>query len=164
MILTEDKHFAEAVKSGRKIKRKTIYYTGKLEQTAPKPLKIGDYVKGNGIFAGIIYDENGQNPKKLFVAMKDVNKKMTWDEAMKYNYGKYHLPNIREIMQILLNLKVINKGLLENKGQDLSDFKSYWSSSEYTDNHSWFTCFDYSYGFIYDNKKGNTFVRPVLAL
>lgn len=135
MILTTDKDFADAVKRGQKIKKQTVYYT-------VKHLKIGDFVEGKGIYAGVLYDENGENPKSLFVAMKDTPEKMNWSTAMAQDYGQYRLPDIRELTQIHLYKDAINAGLRKNGGEALKD-NWYWSSSE-----------DYSYGY------GAWVVRP----
>ncbi len=122
MILTTDKDFADAVKRGQKIKKQTVYYT-------VKHLKIGDFVEGKGIYAGVMYDENGENPKSLFVAMKDAPEKMNWSTAMAQDYGQYRLPDIRELTQIHLYKDAINAGLRKNGGEALKD-NWYWSSSE----------------------------------
>lgn len=122
MILTTDKDFADAVKRGQKIKKQTVYYT-------VKHLKIGDFVEGKGIYAGVLYDENGENPKSLFVAMKDAPEKMNWSTAMAQDYGQYRLPDIRELTQIHLYKDAINAGLRKNGGEALKD-NWYWSSSE----------------------------------
>ena len=123
MILTTDKDFADAVKRGQKIKKQTVYYT-------VKHLKIGDFVEGKGIYAGVLYDENGENPKSLFVAMKDAPEKMNWSTAMAQDYGQYRLPDIRELTQIHLYKDAINAGLRKNGGEALKD-NWYWSSSEF---------------------------------
>ena len=157
MILTTDKDFADAVKRGQKIKKQTVYYT-------VKHLKIGDFVEGKGIYAGVMYDENGENPKSLFVAMKDAPEKMNWSTAMAQDYGQYRLPDIRELTQIHLYKDAINAGLRKNGGEALKD-NWYWSSSEY------YTYGDYAWvvspsdGYMnYDNKINSIPVRCVLAL
>lgn len=129
MILTTDKNFADAVKRGQKIKKQTVYYT-------VKHLKIGDFVEGKGIYAGVLYDENGENPKSLFVAMKDAPEKMNWSTAMAQDYGQYRLPDIRELTQIHLYKDAINAGLRKNGGEALKD-NWYWSSSEYSYFNAW---------------------------
>lgn len=162
MILTTDKDFADAVKRGQKIKKQTVYYTGKLENV--KHLKIGDFVEGKGIYAGVLYDENGENPKSLFVAMKDAPEKMNWSTAMAQDYGQYRLPDIRELTQIHLYKDAINAGLRKNGGEALKD-NWYWSSSEYTnygDNYAWVV--RPSDGYMGSSYKNNsTRVRCVLA-
>ncbi len=155
MILTTDKDFADAVKRGQKIKKQTVYYT-------VKHLKIGDFVEGKGIYAGVLYDENGENPKSLFVAMKDAPEKMNWSTAMAQDYGQYRLPDIRELTQIHLYKDAINAGLRKNGGEPLKD-EYYWSSSEYYSNNAWYVrpsdgFMNGSYGKIYSLP-----VRCVLA-
>lgn len=156
MILTTDKDFADAVKRGQKIKKQTVYYT-------VKHLKIGDFVEGKGIYAGVMYDENGENPKSLFVAMKDAPEKMNWSTAMAQDYGQYRLPDIRELTQIHLYKDAINAGLRKNGGEALKD-NWYWSSSEYYNyvNYAWVVV--PSDGFMNSfSKYGSYRVRCVLA-
>lgn len=158
MILTTDKDFADAVKRGQKIKKQTVYYT-------VKHLKIGDFVEGKGIYAGVMYDENGENPKSLFVAMKDAPEKMNWSTAMAQDYGQYRLPDIRELTQIHLYKDAINAGLRKNGGEALKD-NWYWSSSE---NYAYDVLYAWSVrpsdGGVDDDGKGSSArVRCVLAL
>ena len=159
MILTTDKDFADAVKRGQKIKKQTVYYTGKLENV--KHLKIGDFVEGKGIYAGVLYDENGENPKSLFVAMKDAPEKMNWSTAMAQDYGQYRLPDIRELTQIHLYKDAINAGLRKNGGEALKD-NWHWSSSEYVNHNAWIV--NASDGNVYYGNKyfGYGYVRCVL--
>ena len=127
------------------------------------PLKIGDFVEGNGVFAGVLYDENGENPKSLFVAMEDTTEEMNWNEAMTQDYGQYHLPTIRELEQIHLYKDAINAGLKKNGGEPLKrDW--YWSSSEVSYGYAWQSDLNYSYGLGNYNKHHTSYVRPVLAL
>ena len=156
MILTTDKDFADAVKRGQKIKKQTVYYT-------VKHLKIGDFVEGKGIYAGVLYDENGENPKSLFVAMKDAPEKMNWSTAMAQDYGQYRLPDIRELTQIHLYKDAINAGLRKNGGEALKD-NWYWSSSEYGSTASSAWVVRPSDGCMYgSHKTSSTRVRCVLA-
>ncbi len=155
MILTTDKDFADAVKRGQKIKKQTVYYT-------VKHLKIGDFVEGKGIYAGVMYDENGENPKSLFVAMKDAPEKMNWSTAMAQDYGQYRLPDIRELTQIHLYKDAINAGLRKNGGEALKD-NWYWSSSENDYGYAWTV--RPSDGYVNYRDKDNSYrVRCVLAL
>lgn len=156
MILTTDKDFADAVKRGQKIKKQTVYYT-------VKHLKIGDFVEGKGIYAGVMYDENGENPKSLFVAMKDAPEKMNWSTAMAQDYGQYRLPDIRELTQIHLYKDAINAGLRKNGGEALKD-NWYWSSSEYGSFGYGAWVVRPSDGTMYSSNKGTSHrVRCVLA-
>ena len=162
MILTTDKEFADAVKSGLKIKKKTIYYTGKLEQEPVKgDYKLFYYVKGKGIYVGLIYDENGENPKKLFIALKDAPEKMTWDEAIRYDSKGYRLPTIRELSLIHMYKDAINAALKKHGGKPLED-DWHWSSTEYSNGSAWLLHFSNGYRDWY-YKYGNYYVRPVLA-
>lgn len=62
---------------------------------------IGDYIEGKGIYAGEIRDSMGENPKQLFVALKDLPREKDWDKAANYKYKNgYKLPDIRELSQI----------------------------------------------------------------
>lgn len=162
MILTTDKEFADAVKSGLEIKKKTIYYTGNFEQGQIKDdYKLFDYVKDKGIYAGLIYDENGENPKKLFIALKDAPEKMTWDEAIRYDFKGYRLPAIRELSLIYMYKDAINAALKKHGGQPLKD-GWYWSSTEYVAGTAWNLGFgNGSRGA--PNKDYDYYVRPVLA-
>ena len=159
MILTTDKDFADAVKRGQKIKKQTVNYT-------EKHLKIGDFVEGKGIYAGVMYDENGENPKSLFVAMKDAPEKMNWSTAMAQDYGQYRLPDIRELTQIHLYKDAINAGLRKNGGEALKD-NWYWSSSEKhgygCDAGAWVVGPSDGYMYYYRNKRNSLPVRCVLA-
>lgn len=135
MILTTDKDFADAVKRGQKIKKQTVYYTGKLENV--KHLKIGDFVEGKGIYAGVLYDENGDNPKPLILALNDWRKKKNWDTAMKSTPEGWRVPNRIEWLIILENKDKINAALEKHGGKKLSEDDWYWSSSEYTNYLAW---------------------------
>ena len=124
-------------------------------------LKIGDFVEGKGIYAGVLYDKNGKNPKELFVAMEDAPEKMDWNTVMAQDYGKYHLPDIRELTQIYLYKDAINAGLKKNGGKALRDYW-YWSSTEGSASRVWGVGF--SSGVRWGNLKYYTgYVRPVLA-
>lgn len=124
-------------------------------------LKIGDFVKDKGIFAGVLYDENGENPKSLFVALEDASQKMDWNTAMAQDYGRYRLPNIRELTQIHLYKDAINAGLKKHGGEVLQDVY-YWSSTEGNSGCAWFVNF-YGGGRWYGYKYLTNYVRPVLA-
>ena len=124
-------------------------------------MKIGDFVNEMGIYAGVLYDENGENPKELFVALKDAEKKMNWNTAMAQDYGEYHLPDIRELTQIHLYKDAINAGLKKNGGEALQD-DWYWSSTETSAAGAWYV--DFISGFRgADYKFIGNYVRPVLA-
>lgn len=124
-------------------------------------LKIGDFVEGKGIYAGILYDENGENPKELFVATEDAPEEIDWDTTKAQDYGQYRLPDIRELMQIHLYQNAINAGLKRNGGEVLRN-EYYWSSTEYSAGYAWTLNF-------YNGRRGapgkgySSYVRPVLA-
>ena len=125
------------------------------------PLKIGDFVEGQGIYAGVLYDENGENPKSLFVAMEDAPKKMDWNTAMAQDYGQYRLPDIRELSQIHLYKDAVNAGLKKNGGKALED-EWYWSSTENSASFAWYLFFSNGHRWV-NLKYSSYYVRPVLA-
>ena len=125
--------------------------------------KTGDYVEGKGIYAGEIRDSMGENPKQLFVALKDLPYRKDWDKAVNYKYKNgYKLPDIRELSQIYHYKEAINKGLVDNGGEK---FKNdwYWSSTEYGNGYAWLLRFSSGNRFA-SGKYGTDYVRPVLAL
>lgn len=125
--------------------------------------KIGDYVKGKGIYAGEIRDSMGENPKQLFVALKDLPCEKDWDKAVNYKYKKgYKLPEIRELSQIYHYKEAINKGLVDNGGEKFKDYW-YWSSTESYSGTAWGLHFS-SGSRAYASKCNTLYVRPVLAL
>jgi hypothetical protein len=160
MILTTDKDFADAVKRGQKIKKQTVYYTGKLENV--KHLKIGDFVEGKGIYAGVLYDENGENPKPLILALNDWRKKKNWDTAMKSTPEGWRVPNRIEWLIILENKDKINAALEKHGGKKLSEDDWYWSSSEYSSGNAWEVHANNG-NVYYSTKYTNGYVRCVLA-
>ena len=96
MILIEDKHFADAVKNGLKIKKQTIYYIGKLEETTTEDFNPFEYYVGKGIYVGKLADINGKNHKHIFVALNDLPEQLTWKQAINFKYNDgYKLPDIR---------------------------------------------------------------------
>lgn len=164
MILTEDKHFADAVKNGLKIKKQTIYYTGKLEETTTEDFNPFEYYVGKGIYVGKLADINGKNHKHIFVALNDLPKQLTWEQAInvKYNDG-YKLPDIRELSFIHLYKDAVNSALKKHDGKPFKEDDWYWSSTEYSTSIAWSLSFGTSYrGAHYKGDSG--YVRPVLAL
>ena len=71
MILTTDKDFADAVKRGQKIKKQTVYYTGKLENVkhlkTQENEKALDYKKEGHIYEAI--EDDG------YIFLKDLTEK-----------------------------------------------------------------------------------------
>lgn len=125
------------------------------------PLKIGDFVEGKGVYAGVLYGNNGENQKSLFVALKNADKKMDWDTAMAQDYGQYRLPDIRELTQINLYKDAINAGLKQHGGEALRN-DWYWSSTEYYNFAAWNVNFN-SGARLAGSKFAGLYVRPVLA-
>ena len=142
----------------------TIDKCKKLEQEPIEDdYKLFDYVKDKGIYVGLIYDENGENPKKLFVALEDKSEPMTWYNAMQFEYADgYRVPSLRELTQIWLYKDAINAGLEAAGGEKLKKDDWYWSSTEYNAGIAWLVTFND--GGRYANYKHYTrYVRPVLA-
>lgn len=99
------------------------------------------------------------NGRVIVLALRDEPETMNWYDAVKIG-----IPTKEEWMAIAENLEAVNKALIRAGGEPLK--KSwYWSSSELSDNHAWYSSFIYSYGLDWGNK-GNydSNVRPVLAL
>lgn len=94
-------------------------------------LKIGDYDKDLGVFAGYLHG------KQVWVGMKDEPDLMTWDEAMKWaKKNKKHIPTIDELTVAYLHKDEINAALEANGGEPFKTDGRYWSSSEYSGNSS----------------------------
>lgn len=163
MILTEDKHFADAVKNGLKIKKQTIYYIGKLEETTTEDFNPFEYYVGKGIYVGKLADINGKNHKHIFVALNDLPEQLTWKQAINFKYNDgYKLPDIRELSFIQLYKDAVNSALKKHDGKPFKEDDWYWSSTEYNYDYAWELGFTSGGRYAYD--KGNTgYVRPVLA-
>lgn len=75
--------------------------------------------------------------KPIVVSLKQPDKKMAWDEAMKYaeNIGE-RLPTQCECMLMFIHKDKLNEALKANGG-DLWDKGWYWSSSEYGSSFAW---------------------------
>ena len=95
-------------------------------------LKIGDYDKDLGVFAGYLHG------KQVWVGMKDEPEQMTWDEAMEWaKKNKKHIPTIDELTVAYLHKDEINAALKANGGEPFKEDDWYWSSSEYSSYGSW---------------------------
>lgn len=152
MILNTKKDFEKAILNGEEIKHSTIFYTGKLEQTAPEQLKIGDYNPKLGVFAGYLHG------KQVWVGMKDEPEEMTWCEAMELKKkNNKHIPTIDELTVAYLHKDEINTALEANGGEPFID-DYYWSSSEYSNYYSWFLNMGSGHRTI-GNKDGSYYVR-----
>ena len=139
MILNTKGDFEKAVLNGEEIKHSTVFYTGELANVTENvtnanslTLKIGDYDKDLGVFAGYLHE------KQVWVGMKDEPEQMTWDEAMKWaKKNKKHIPTIDELTVAYLHKDEINASLEANGGEPFKEDDWYWSSSECSSYGSW---------------------------
>lgn len=132
--------------------------------------EIGKYYPDKGIYAGELKKQDGFYG--IFVALQDAGEKdedgdsqeYTWDEAMKIKFSQdnIHVPDIRELSLLHLNIDDVNAGLSAAGGEKLEGY--YWSSTETSNNYAW--KLDMSDGYRTANYKSNNYqyVRPVLAL
>ena len=107
----------------------------------------------------------------IFAALQDAGEKdedgysqeYTWDEAMKIKFSQdnIHVPDIREISLLHLNIDDVNAGLSAAGGEKLESY--YWSSTEYNSDGAWRLSMNNGGRYNY-NKNYNLYVRPVLAL
>lgn len=132
--------------------------------------EIGKYYPNKGIYAGELKKQDGFYG--IFAALQDAGEKdedgdsqeYTWDEAMKIKFSQdnIHVPDIRELSLLHLNIDDVNAGLSAAGGEKLESY--YWSSTEYSNFYAW--RLDMSDGNRYAINKTNLtrYVRPVLAL
>lgn len=132
--------------------------------------EIGKYYPNKGIYAGELKKKDGFYG--IFAALQDAGEKdddgdsqeYTWEEAVKIKFSQdnIHVPDIRELSLLHLNIDDVNAGLSAAGGEKLEGY--YWSSTEYDYNVAWLL--DVSDGTRYAfSKNGNyQYVRPVLAL
>lgn len=81
---------------------------------------------------------------------------------LKFSQDNIHVPDIRELSLIHLNIDDVNAGLEAAGGEKLEGW--YWSSTEYNMNHAWlFNMYDGSRDW-YGKDYNSYYVRPVLAL
>lgn len=132
--------------------------------------EVGKYYSGLGVYAGELKKQDGFYG--IFAALQDAGEKdedgdsqeYTWDEAMKIKFSQdnIHVPDIRELSLLHLNIDDVNAGLSAAGGKKLDGY--YWSSTEYNYNGAW--KLRVSDGNRDWNYKGNYshYVRPVLAL
>lgn len=131
--------------------------------------EVGKYYSGLGIYAGELKKQDGFYG--IFAALQDAGEKdedgdsqeYTWEDAMKIKFSQdnIHVPDIRELSLLHLNIDDVNAGLSATGGEELEGY--YWSSTEYNSNGAWRLTMpnglrlngykDYGY-----------YVRPVLAL
>lgn len=131
--------------------------------------EVGKYYSGLGVYAGELKKQDGFYG--IFAALQDAGEKdeagdsqeYTWEDAMKIKFSQdnIHVPDIRELSLLHLNIDDVNAGLSAAGGEKLEGY--YWSSTEYLSNSAWVL------GMVngtrgYGNKNDGNYVRPVLAL
>lgn len=119
-------------------------------------------------FRVMIVKKNGQpvgvraaaiNGRVIVIALQDEPQKMSWYDAVKIG-----IPTKNEWMAIAENLAAVNKALIRAGGEPLKN-DWYWSSSESSSGHAWYSNLGGSYGLYTTNKLNYyLYVRPVLAL
>lgn len=132
--------------------------------------EVGKYYSDLGVYAGELKKEDGFYG--IFAALQDAGEKdedgdsqeYTWDEAMKIKFSQdnIHVPDIRELSLLHLNIDDVNAGLVAAGGEKLEGY--YWSSTEYSSYDAW--KLGMSDGSRLASSKYNytLYVRPVLAL
>ena len=133
--------------------------------------EIGKHYPNKGVYAGELKKQDGFYG--IFAALQDAGEKdddgysqeYTWEEAMqiKFSQDNIHVPNIRELSLLHLNIDDVNAGLSAAGGEKLEGW--YWSSTEYDANFAWRLRMSDGYR-NYNGKYNysNGYVRPVLAL
>lgn len=131
--------------------------------------EIGKYYPNKGIYAGDLKKKDGFYG--IFAALQDAGEKdddgdsqeYTWEEAMKIKFSQdnIHVPDIRELSLLHLNIDDVNAGLSAAGGEKLEGY--YWSSTELSSNYAWYLWLDDGTR-SYDVKLNSKYVRPVLAL
>lgn len=132
--------------------------------------EIGKYYPNKGIYAGRLKKKDGFYG--IFAALQDAGEKdddgdsqeYTWEEAMKIKFSQdnIHVPDIRELSLLHLNIDDVNAGLSAAGGEKLESY--YWSSTEYNNHHAWgLRMSDGTRGWL-TKSYDNFYVRPVLAL
>lgn len=132
--------------------------------------EIGKYYPNKGIYAGDLKKKDGFYG--IFAALQDAGEKdddgdsqeYTWEEAMKTKFSQdnIHVPDIRELSLLHLNIDDVNAGLSAAGGEKLEGY--YWSSTEYNSSNAWRLLMPNGYRFNSNKSHGNYYVRPVLAL
>lgn len=134
------------------------------------PYEIGKYYPNKGVYAGELKKEDGFYG--IFVALQDAGEKdedgdsqeYTWEEGMKIKFSQdnIHIPDIRELSLLHLNIDDVNAGLSAAGGEKLEGY--YWSSTEYNYNYAWLLRMSDGYRDWLNKNFTNYYVRPVLAL
>lgn len=132
--------------------------------------EIGKYYPNKGVYAGELKKQDGFYG--IFVALQDAGEKdddgdsqeYTWDEAMKIKFSQdnIHVPDIRELSLLHLNIDDVNAGLSAAGGEKLEGY--YWSSTEYSNYIAWRLVMSDGSRNAYGKNDYTLYVRPVLAL
>ena len=132
--------------------------------------EIGKHYPNKGVYAGELKKQDGFYG--IFAALQDAGEKdddgysqeYTWEEAMqiKFSQDNIHVPNIRELSLLHLNIDDVNAGLSAAGGEKLEGW--YWSSTEYNSNHAWKLGMSVGSRSANGKSNSNLYVRPVLAL
>lgn len=134
------------------------------------PYEIGKHYPNKGVYAGELKKQDGFYG--IFAALQDAGEKdddgdsqeYTWEEAMKIKFSQdnIHVPDIRELSLLHLNIDDVNAGLSAAGGEKLEGY--YWSSTENSHCSAW------KLGVSDGGRNGGHknynvhYVRPVLAL
>lgn len=131
--------------------------------------EIGKHYPNKGVYAGELKKQDGFYG--IFAALQDAGEKdddgdsqeYTWEEAMKIKFSQdnIHVPDIRELSLLHLNIDDVNTGLSAAGGEKLESY--YWSSTEGSSYIAWYLWMDVGTRNL-NLKTGNLYVRPVLAL
>lgn len=135
-ILNSYEEIRDATMSGREISLEISAEFEDAHETVAEPTTtcIGELVEKNGC-KGIYAGEYERKP--LILALNDLPKKKTWDEAIKSAPKGWRVPNRIEWLIMLENKEKINDALEKHGGKKLSEDDWYWSSSEYTYGTAW---------------------------
>lgn len=163
-ILNSYEEIRDALMSGREISLEISAEFEDAHETVAEPTtackrKIGELVEKKGR-RGIYAGEYERKP--LILALNDLPKKKTWDEAIKSAPEGWRLPSRIEWLIMLENKEKINDALKSHGGKALSEDDWYWSSSEYASYYAWYVSADYG-DVDWDGKNGyDYYVRCVL--
>lgn len=132
--------------------------------------EIGKYYPNKGIYVGELKKKDGFYG--IFAGLQDAGEKdddgdsqeYTWEEAMqiKFSQDNIHVPNIRELSLLHLNIDDVNAGLSAAGGEKLEGW--YWSSTEYGNFGAWVLRMSDGARDWGSKNGSNYYVRPVLAL
>ena len=164
-ILNSYEEIRDALMSGREISLEISAEFEDAHETLAEPTtackhKIGELVEKNGC-KGIYAGEYENKP--LILALNDLPKKKTWDEATKSAPKGWRLPSRIEWLIMLENKEKINAALEKHGGKKLSEDDWYWSSSEYSSLGAWEVNAINGYVGSYGKDGNSLYVRCVLA-